>query len=498
METDLRGDSDMTEAEKQSYNPFLPLNEYVPDGEPHVFGDRVYLFGSHDKEGGESFCLLDYVVWSAPVDDLGSWTNTGVTYSARQDPLYEEGKNCSLYAPDVVQGYDGRYYLYYCLSGFKGDGGYRNPVSVAVSDKPDGKYSYLGFVRTPDGKPYLHYVCFDPAVINDQGTIRLYYGTCYPFDEYGKVLNKLVFSKVKRTMFGREAEMGAVTVELEDDMLTVRGEARRIIPTKTKKTPFAGHAFFEGSSIRKVGDTYYFIYSSFLNHELVYAISKKPDRDFQYGGTIISTGDIGLEGREAKDRLNHTGTTHGSIECVNGQWYVFYHRMTHNSAYSRQACAEKITIEPDGSIRQVPVTSCGLNRGALKADGTYPSAIACVLTDGHMEHCGNGSPRKKHPNHTNQGDQHFITGIIDNTLIGFRYFSFTGKQKLTLETRGQGEGEFQISTKMGGEAIGSIRVTSAEEWQADSGEIVFPTEEAPLYLTYKGSGNKELLSISFT
>lgn len=44
---------------KQVYNPFLPIYECVPDGEPHVFGDRVYLYGSHDKEGGETFCMLD-------------------------------------------------------------------------------------------------------------------------------------------------------------------------------------------------------------------------------------------------------------------------------------------------------------------------------------------------------------------------------------------------------------------------------------------------------
>ncbi len=46
---------------KQVYNPYLPLNEYIPDGEPHVFGDRVYIYGSHDKEDGETFCMLDYV-----------------------------------------------------------------------------------------------------------------------------------------------------------------------------------------------------------------------------------------------------------------------------------------------------------------------------------------------------------------------------------------------------------------------------------------------------
>ena len=30
-------------------NPYLPSYEYVPDGEPHVFGDRLYIFGSHDR-----------------------------------------------------------------------------------------------------------------------------------------------------------------------------------------------------------------------------------------------------------------------------------------------------------------------------------------------------------------------------------------------------------------------------------------------------------------
>ena len=46
---------------KQAFNPFLPPNEYVQDVEPHVFGNRIYLFGSHDKEEGETYCMLVYV-----------------------------------------------------------------------------------------------------------------------------------------------------------------------------------------------------------------------------------------------------------------------------------------------------------------------------------------------------------------------------------------------------------------------------------------------------
>lgn len=58
----------------------------------------------------------------------------------------------------------------------------------------------------------------------------------------------------------------------------------------------------------------------------------------------MSNGDVGYKGRSFENKLNMTGTTHGSIECIDGQWYVFYHRLTHKSDYSRQACAEKIYI----------------------------------------------------------------------------------------------------------------------------------------------------------
>ena len=70
----------------QAFNPFLPSWEYIPDGEPHIFGNRVYLYGSHDKFNGNSFCKNDYVCWSAPVDDLSDWKYEGVIWSKKQDP----------------------------------------------------------------------------------------------------------------------------------------------------------------------------------------------------------------------------------------------------------------------------------------------------------------------------------------------------------------------------------------------------------------------------
>lgn len=137
--------------DRQALNPYLPLHTYIPDGEPHVFGDRVYLYGSHDKEGGEYFCMLDYECWSAPVNDLTDWRSEGTIYRAEQCPHYSEVRP-DMYAPDVVCGPDGRYYLYYDLSGRKGHG-FDGPISVAVCDTPAGQYEYYGDVKYPDGRP---------------------------------------------------------------------------------------------------------------------------------------------------------------------------------------------------------------------------------------------------------------------------------------------------------------------------------------------------------
>lgn len=289
---------------KQVYNPYLPLDEYIQDGEPHVFGDRIYIFGSHDREGGSTYCELDYTVYSAPVSDLTDWKCEGIIYRAVQDPHYCKERK-QMYAPDVVQGADGRYYLYYALSGNAGKGDFDGPISVAVCDSPAGKYEYYGDVHYASGKPLDRFVLFDPAVMNDDGRIYLYYGWSLFMNIGNGKIGTLINEKIQQNMFHKSLEeirresdgiMGANVVELEEDMLTIKTEPRRIISgiDRSNGTDFEGHAFFEASSIRRINNIYYFIYSSQANHELCYATSKYPDRDFKYGGVIISNGDIGI------------------------------------------------------------------------------------------------------------------------------------------------------------------------------------------------------------
>lgn len=487
---------------QQICNPFLPLWECIPDGEPHVFGDLVYLYGSHDKEGGETFCMLDYTVWSAPVSDLSDWRCEGVSYRADQDPDYPNRKY--MYAPDVVQGNDRRYYLYYAMSGDFGVGGYWGPISVAVSDSPAGPFAYLGFVRNPDGTPMQRFVCFDPAVLNDHGTIRLYYGTQYDFEERDYFGEEHIRSEMEMFRKPREeilntpgSVMGPCTVTLGDDMLTITDEPRHIIPYRVKGTSFEAHPFFEAASMRRVGEKYYFIYSSQLNHELCYAVSDYPDRDFVFGGTIVSNGDVGFEGRADADRLNMTGTTHGSIEQIGGEWYVFYHRLTHKSDYSRQACAERIRILPDGSIPQVCITSCGLNGGALAAKGSYPASIACHITNGHMPHGSNSIYSEAFPHASHDGAEHFVAQIADGTLLGYKYFAFVGGETLTLSCRADGNGAFTVTDESGA-VLGEISVTPGSGWHETGTALRVLPGDHELYLTYHGTGEVSVRSLTFS
>ena len=509
---------------KQVFNPFLPLYEYIPDGEPHVFGDRIYLFGSHDKEGGKEYCELDYAFYSAPLHDLSDWRCEGISYSSKQDPDYTESQKY-MYAPDVVRGNDGRYYLYYALQTALANS---QPISVAVCDTPAGKYTFYGHVRNPDGSPLTRFLMSDPALINDKGVIRLYYGwslsttlgKAHPADdsqvpeEFKKLqafdpreimirTQMMLFRKSREEILNEpQGIMGANMATLADDMLTVTKDPVRIIPGEyeAKGTSFEGHAFYEASSMRKIGDTYYFIYSSELSSELCYATSPHPDRDFVFRGTIISNGDEGYQGRKPEDRLNMTANNHGSIECINGKWYVFYHRQTHNSTYSRQACAEPIVIENDGSIPQVELTSCGLNGGPLVPEGEYPAVIACNITNGRMPHATNRIVNADIPfvtHEVNPADSQtgrYITNIKTGTVIGFKYFAFNKPVTLTVKLRGKGGGVFEVSA--GSNIVGSIPVSSSENWKDYSVPIDTAGTKA-LCFVWKGEGPIDFLSFGF-
>lgn len=426
---------------KQAFNPYLPSWEYIPDGEPHVFENRVYVYGSHDRFNAPIFCVNDYVCWSAPMDDLSDWRYEGVIYRKNQDPKNRLGLRL-LFAPDVCRGADGRYYLYYAFD-------FMGIMGVAVCDTPAGKYQFLGHVHYPEGTVWGRkkgdQFPFDPGVLaDDDGRIWLYSGFYTPTPAFVTGFKKL-------------RNDGGTVVELEQDMLTIKGEPKVIFP-KEGPGSFPNHEFFEASSIRKDGDKYIFVYSSRHNHELCYAVSGRPDGGFTFGGTLVSQGDLFLDGNEDERKgLNYLGNTHGGLLNIGEDWYIFYHRQTNRHSYSRQACAEKLVRSPDGSFRQAEVTSCGLNGGPLRGIGRYPAYIACNLwsKDGVGRYDG-ASPKKRladHPYFTQTGKDRegdggqYIANLRDGAVAGFKYFDIRELKTVSVELGGAAEGEFLLSDR---------------------------------------------------
>jgi arabinoxylan arabinofuranohydrolase len=348
-------------------NPYLPLWEYIPDGEPRVFGDRVYIYGSHDNAGSDKFCDYKLKVWSAPFDDLNNWTCHGHIFHTRDDRDHKSDTiwtDSDLYAPDVVEK-DGKYYLYAYIMNGKG--------CVAVSDRPEGPFKLISQYKynIPKGKGED---CFNDGWFIDPGVL---------VDDDGKVYIYCGYERSFVAQINPDNMYEIIDGTYQDDIIPI-------------EEPLA---FFEACSPRKIKDTYYLIYSPKIGSRLAYATSKYPTGPFEYRGTIVDNG-IDYPG----------GNDHGSICNINNQWYIFYHRMTNGTVMSRRGCVEKIEILPDGTIPEVEMTSLGFE-DSLSPYKITPAEIACVLK---------GSCFITEKNVTSRP----ITAITSGCIIGYKYFDF--------------------------------------------------------------------------
>ena len=325
-------------------NPILPLEYHVPDSEGHVMPDgKLYVYGSFDDRE-DVYCSEKYHVVSTA--DMGHWTIHEESLNGNQIPWFnnpdapkypgidwshptpfiqkmiqrdlengvdmkakfeeeekeEREKPALLFAPDCMER-NGKYYLYFCMPD--------DSEGVAVSDSPVGPF--INPIQLPCGG-------IDPAIfIDDDGQAYYYWGQLF---SHGVKLNEDMIS------FDRD--------EIVDDLVTEEE-----------------HFFHEGSSMRKIGDTYYYVYADMERGKptsLGYSTSKFPMGPFTYRGIIIDN-----DGCDPASWNNH-----GSIECVNGQWYVFYHRCSRGVQQHRRLCIEKIEILEDGTIPEVKMTSQGI------------------------------------------------------------------------------------------------------------------------------------------
>lgn len=283
-------------------NPFLPFGIYIPDGEPKVFGDRLYLYGSFDLPGNDAgYCSNVYHTVSAPLSDLTRWTDHGESFSSAAVPW----SDALLYAPDALF-YRGKYYLFFCMS----DGS----EGVAESDAPEGPFGNARRI-TLAGEPISG---IDPSVLEDGG--KLYY-------TWGQF----------------HLNVG----ELSEDLCTLKPGT---VHTDVLSNAPGREGFHEGSSLRKLGERYCMIYASEYQDappnsgarptKLDYAVSDTPYGPYERRGTVIDN-----DGCDPA-----TWNNHGSVIRAGEQWFVFYHASSGNTQFMRRARAERLTVDEANAV----------------------------------------------------------------------------------------------------------------------------------------------------
>ena len=451
-------------------NPYMPLWEHVPDGEPRVFtynGEtRIYLYGSHDTKKTD-YCGPDYVVWSAPVDDPTNWTCHGVCYTA------SDGGD--LYAPDVVQKVD-TFYMYAAEN--RG-----SSIMLVTSKCPWGPFENP--VKTELG--------FDPGIlVDDDGRTYAFWGFC-------------------------ESHAG----ELNDDMATLKPETvRHHIMGHSK--PFwikedDGHVdpvdgFFEASSPRKINGKYVLIYSKryeypkpsngvfgSCNGFLSYKWCDTPLGDYRPGGDISFNGGEVITGPDGNGIMTYQwGNNHGSLMKVKDQWYVFYHRQTGCNEYSRQAMVEPVDIATgkDGKIYigkityengepvssdVVEATSQGFYLDGLDAFATISAGYTCHMYDGlgkpmYQDNAEgtNKDRRVAHIMPVYEGDSSPVVDIQSGATIGFKYLNFGTEGASKAELTGDIPAGFKISIRIDSYDGKTVSVAEVSE---DSKTVVFELGE---------------------
>ena len=447
-------------------NPYLPLWEHLPDGEPRVFEDpdnpgkqRAYIIGSHDITY-TGYCGNDIRMWSAPVEDLSQWRDEGPIFTH-----FVDGQWDTMFAPDLVEVKDRKtgkktYYLY------PHSRGWRRVAMVCKSDRPDGPFTPVNL--TEDGRQ-----CLPGSMIDFDPSVFIEYVTDKKDPDYDKGFRAYVFYGFQRsTAFELDQNnMYAIRpgTKVHDYFIPASSRYGEVRDPKGTEYPalYKGQNpgdfnFFEASSIRQVGNKYVMVFSGYsgpdyglgsTNSALRYAFGDSPLGPWRSGGVLVDS--RGVVPNADGTRLittNAAHNTHGSIEEINGQWYVFYHRPPRGFGNARQAMVAPVKITWDkkkvadgGTVKitaydpysknnewtaaasdgteytGAEVTSEGFHIFGLPPYGYYSAGIACYMS-------GYNWMQDNHDIWNNSMD---LAGITNGGVIGFKYFGIEGLKKDT-------------------------------------------------------------------
>jgi hypothetical protein len=455
----------------QGQNPYLPLWEHLPDGEPRVFEDpdqpgkfRAYIIGSHDVTY-TAYCGPDIRMWSAPVEDLTQWRDEGPIFS-----WFVNGQWDTMFAPDLVETVDkttGKktYWLY------PHSRGWRRVAMVCKGDRPNGPFTPVNL--TADGTQCLpgSLIDFDPSVFIENITNK-------KDKDFDKGFRAYVFYGFQHstaceldqnTMYSKREG-----TELIDPFIPASSRDGKLLDKAGSeyKALYKGQNpldfnFFEASSIRQVGNKYVMVFSGYsgkeyglgnTNSALRYAFGDSPLGPWRSGGVLVDSRGIVLNADGSKlIETNAAHNTHGSLQEINGQWYVFYHRPPRGFGNARQPMVAPVKITWDkkpvakGGMVKITaydpytkdnvwtakasdgneytgaeVTSEGFQIFGLPPYNYYSAGIACFMY-------GPGSYQWMQDNFDVWNNSMDLAGIQNGGVIGFKYFGFGG---LAQDTKG--------------------------------------------------------------
>ena len=532
-------------------NPYLPLWEHVPDGEPRVFEDpdqpgkfRAYIIGSHDVNYS-AYCGPDIRMWSAPVEDLSQWRDEGPIFT-----WFVDGQWDTMYAPDLVEVKDkatGKktYYLYPHSRGWR-----RTPM-VCKGDRPDGPFTPINL--TEDGRQCLpgSLIDFDPSVfienITDKKDKDYNIGfRAYVF--YG-FQHSTAVELDQKTMYSQRPG-----TEIIDPFIPACSADGRLLDKEGSeyKALYKGQNpldfnFFEASSIRQVGNKYVMVFSGYsgkeyglgnTNSALRYAFGDSPLGPWRSGGVLVDSRGVVLNEDGSKLITTNFGhNTHGSLQEINGQWYVFYHRPPRGFGNARQTMVAPVKITWDkkpvakGGVVKITgydpftknnvwtakatdgneytgaeVTSEGFQIFGLPPYNYYSAGYACFVY-------GPNANNWMQDNHDVWNNSMDLAGIQNGGIVGFKYFGFGGlaqdtkgckafvgtkagdKTTIGLHLTASGKGAFKIHVKLDdpwkGQEIGVVDVPADAARQAAMYYAAVPATEGlagkhAIYLVAEG------------
>lgn len=413
-------------------NPLI-TNQYTADPTARVFGDKVFVFPSHDILASEGkgrpgwFCMEDYHTFSS--NDLMTWTDHGVILNQENVPWADSGAY-SMWAPDCIEN-EGKYYFYFPTKAqdttYNGEG---FTIGVAVAENPEGPY-------IPKPKPILGVKGIDPNVFIDHD------GQAYLYWSQGHIYG----AKLKSNM-----------LELAEEP-RILGELPAL-DKGLKEDPFV----FERNGL------YYMTYPHVANktERLEYAIGDNPLGPFEFAGVIMDEWENGC------------WTNHHSIIQFKKQWYLFYHHndLSPDFDKSRSIRADSLFFDSEGLIQKVQPTFRGV--GLQKATDKIQIDRYTSKSDG---------VKVAFLDSTNTFDGWFAMFETKDSWI--RYNQVKMKQgliNLNLRVKVEKGGIIEVRLNGGdGMLLSNVSIPSNENWQTIEVKLEpYPVEIADLVLVSKG------------